>query len=277
MMQRTAPAKINLGLHVLRRRPDGYHDIDTVFLKVGWEDVVSAVPSDQLSLTCSDGSLPTDEQNLCMKAAVALAEVAGVNEGAALHLEKYLPYGAGLGGGSSDAAATMLLLNELWETQLGEDTLHTVGASLGADVPVFLGEAPAYRGEQRGDVLTPMTYVCPFHFVIVMPDIHVATPDAYRWITPQEAGRPDLPAIVASNDLTVWRTALVNDFEAPVAMRFPEIQHLKQRFFDAGAGYSAMSGSGASVFGVFESHDEASACEADLSQQGYQVWRGNSL
>lgn len=275
-----APAKINLGLHVLRKRRDGYHDLETVFLRVPWSDRVTATPDASLSLTVSDPALPTDDCNLCIKAAQALQKACGIATGAALHLEKHLPYGAGLGGGSSDAATTMRLLVAMWGLSLSEQRLQAIGAGLGSDVPFFLGPPAAYA-TGRGEVLEPLTdetgtkpYRCPFPLVIVVPPVHVATPEAYRWVRPHAEGRVDLRSVVASNDLTRWRAELVNDFEEPVAAAYPAVQEALHVLRSAGAGYAALSGSGGAVFGVFA--DEASARTAAQSAQrpGYRVWHG---
>ncbi|PSQ88635.1 MAG: 4-(cytidine 5'-diphospho)-2-C-methyl-D-erythritol kinase, partial [Bacteroidetes bacterium QH_2_63_10] len=133
-----APAKINLGLHVLRERPDGDHDIETVLHRIDWADTITATPADTLSLTCSDPALPTDENNLCLQAAHRLAAAFDVTAGAELHLEKRVPYGAGLGSGSSDAATTLRLLMQLWDLNPSPEQLRGIGGAIGADVPFFL-------------------------------------------------------------------------------------------------------------------------------------------
>jgi 4-diphosphocytidyl-2-C-methyl-D-erythritol kinase len=278
-LSRPAPAKINLGLHVLRRRADGYHDLDTVFLRIGWADTVAVATAPDRSLTCTDPSLPTDASNLCLKAALRLAAHTGVTQGAAIHLEKYIPHGAGLGGGSSDAAATLLLLNDLWHTGLSPSDLHVLAAGLGSDVPFFLGPAAA-RGTGRGDVLAPLldatgrVYGCPFHFVVAKPSVSVSTTDAYRWIVPREDGRPDLSEVVASNDLVRWRHELVNDFEEPAFGRFPLLRTLRDGLYADGAGYAAMTGSGSAVFGVFHAPETARRAARRLSVSERQVWVG---
>ncbi|MDX1548260.1 MAG: 4-(cytidine 5'-diphospho)-2-C-methyl-D-erythritol kinase [Rhodothermales bacterium] len=280
LLKRPAPAKLNLGLHVLRRRPDGYHDLETVFLRIAWADHLTARREEALALTCSDPSLPTDESNLVMKAARRLAEEYGVVAGAALHLDKHLPYGAGLGSGSSDAAATLRLLADLWGLDVPEDRLHGLAASLGADVPFFLGPEAAYAtgiGDRLAPLLDPETdavYRCPFDLVVVVPPVHVATAEAYRRVTPRDEERPDLRAAVLSNDLARWREELVNDFEAPILAAYPAIRAAKDALVDAGAGYAALSGSGAAVFGVFGDAAHATAAAEAARLAGHRVWHG---
>ncbi|MEM1271314.1 MAG: 4-(cytidine 5'-diphospho)-2-C-methyl-D-erythritol kinase [Bacteroidota bacterium] len=261
-MTLSAPAKLNLGLHVLRRRADGYHDLDTIFVRIDWADEVRVETAETFRFTCSDPTLPTDESNLCVKAAHALALQAGIEPNGHLHLEKRLPYGAGLGGGSSDAASTLRLLDAFWGTQASDDDLHALATSLGSDIPFFLG-TPAMYGTGRGELLSPLRhadgkpYTCPFTFVVLMPDAFVSTGEAYGAITPNDESRPDLVDLVTSNDLTRWNAELVNDFEAPIMARHPVIAEAKQRLEQLGAGYAAMTGSGAAVFGVFESEEKA--------------------
>ena len=273
ILKRQAPAKLNLGLHVLRKRPDGFHDLETVFLRIPWADTLTVRPAEQITLTCSDSSLTTDETNLVMKAALALAQTCGEAQGAALHLEKRLPHGAGLGGGSSDAAATLRLLVGLWKRDVPEATLHRLALALGSDVPFFLGAAAAHA-TGRGEILTPLPgYRLPFTLVVVVPPVAVSTAAAFARICPHATHRPDLRALVTSNDLARWRTTLVNDFEAPIFEAYPLIRTVKETLLEAGAGYAAMSGSGSAVFGVFEEAQRARAAAEAARQAGHRVWQ----
>lgn len=257
-----APAKLNLGLHVLRQRPDGFHDVETVLHRIDWADTVTAQPADTLSMTCSDPALPTDDENLCMQAARRLAAAFDVTRGAELHLEKRVPYGAGLGGGSSDAAATLRLLTRLWDLEASADRLHAIAAEIGADVPFFLGEASAAYATGRGDELTALhdedePYRLPFSVVVAVPPIEVATPDAYARVTPDDTDRPHLPSVVRSNDLAHWQDALVNDFGGPISAAYPEVARVCDWLQERGAAYVSLSGSGGAVYGVFEEEADA--------------------
>ena len=260
-----APAKINLGLHVLRKREDGYHEVETVLHRIDWADTVTVESADSLSMTCSDPSLPTDTDNLCLQAAHALREAFDVSAGAALHLEKRVPYGAGLGGGSSDAATTLHLLAQLWELDASREELQAVASGIGADVPFFLGDTPAALATGRGDELSPLQtngtpYRVPYPILIVVPSDEISTPEAYAQVTPDEDWRPPLRALVQSNDLAAWRRGLVNDFERPIRRTHPAVASARAWLADeAEADYVSLSGSGSAVYGVFETIEAAQA------------------
>lgn len=272
-----APAKLNLGLHVLRRRTDGFHDIETVMLAVGWADVVRARTADAWRFVCSDPALPGGEGNLCVRAARALAAWAGTEPRGELALEKRLPHGAGLGGGSSDAAATLRALAGLWGLDVPAEALRALAAGLGSDVPFFLGPRAALA-TGRGEVLTPLEgYRCPFWFAVVMPPVTVGTAGAYALVAPDDRRRPDLAAAVRSNDLDRWRRELSNDFEAPITAREPAIAAERHRLWAAGAGYAAMTGSGAAVFGVFEGEADARAAAEEARARGRAAWAGQAV
>lgn len=276
------PAKINLGLHVLRRRPDGYHDIETAMVRIGWFDTVNAEVAETITMTSSDPDLPSGQGNLCMRAATTLATHYGVKEGAQLHLTKRIPASAGLGGGSSDAAATLRLLARLWNLDATDADLTRIGARLGADVPFFLGPSPALA-EGIGEKLTPLTgkdgagLSIPYTFVVVKPAHSVSTAEAYRSVTPSESDRVNLPDVVTSRDLARWRAELTNDFEDSVAARFPEIPEIKAALYRSGAGYAAMSGSGSSVFGVFEDRKVAESTAASFEDRDCICWVGEAV
>ena len=269
-----APAKINLGLHVLRRRADGFHAVETVLLPLGWHDVLTACPAERFAFTCSDTDLPTDARNLVVRAARAFEKRTGVEAAVALHLEKRVPHGAGLGGGSSDAAHTLRLLRDRFAPNLSDEGMHDLAGALGSDVPFFLHDE-AMLATGRGERLRPLgaqPYRLPFALAVVMPSVRVGTAEAYRLVRPQEAGRPDLADVVGSNDLGRWRRELANDFEAPVAERHPAIRKAKRDLLERGAGYAALSGSGAAVFGVFEDEEAAQRAAEAARADGLQAW-----
>lgn len=280
---RLAPAKINLGLHVLRKRDDGYHDIETVFHQIAWADTVRVSPADDLSMTCSDPSLPTDERNLCMQAARRFRDALGIAKGATLHLEKRVPYGAGLGGGSSDAAATLLVLHDLWtDGDVRFSMLHEIATEIGSDVPFFLEAArsgPAAFATGRGEVLEPLTtaedpYVLGAPVAVVVPPVMISTPEAYGYVTPKETDRPDLRSIVTTVPVHEWTGRLVNDFEAPVFERYPEVEDARDLLLRHGARYASLSGSGSSVFGIFPDATSAEAAIRDAQASGFRAARG---
>ena len=267
---------MNLGLHVCAKRSDGFHDIETVFLPIPWFDHLRAAPAETFRFTCSDPHLPVDESNLCVRAAHMLMIHLKL-PGVALHLEKRLPYGAGLGGGSSDAAHTLRLLNDFWHLNLDKNTLHTFAAALGSDVPFFLEDTAMYatgRGEVMEALVHPVSgapYQFPFEMVLVIPPVHVSTADAYQHIKPNKQGRPDLREVVLSNNLARWRPFLVNDFETSVCAAYPLITEVKKRLLAEGAGYAAMSGSGSAVFGVFDDAARAGAAASRFEAMQMRV------
>lgn len=273
----SAHAKINLGLHVLRRRPDGFHDLETVFLRIGWADQLRFTRASDVSMTCSDASLPTDEGNLCVKAvrAVESATSGPDGRGVHIHLDKHVPHGAGLGGGSSDAAVCLNAVRTLWQSDLSDADLNGLAASLGSDVSFFLG-SPVALGTGRGEELTPMSFppaLADRWLAVVVPPFGISTAEAYSGVRPDDQDRADLPALMASPDLDRWQSGLVNDFEPHLFKAHPALAHLKAHLYDSGAGYAAMSGSGSAVFGVFDREEEARLAVATLHHD-HRVWVG---
>lgn len=261
---------------------DGFHDIETVFLRIPWSDVLYAEPARSLTMTTTDADLPVDERNLVMKAAILLRREYGVEQGASLRLEKHVPFGAGLGGGSSDAAAALRLLNALWTLELSASSMKEAALELGSDVPFFLGAGSAF-GQGRGDVLEPLNdpatdepYHPPYPIVVAVPHVRVSTAEAYAMVPPRQTGRPDLREVVLSNDLERWSAELTNDFEGPVLAKYPAVRELKASLTETGAGYAAMSGSGSAVYGFFEEDEVARAAAEAMTLAGHRVWMGSA-
>lgn len=249
-------AKINLGLHVTAKRPDGYHDIETVFYPVAkLTDALEMVESARFRFTTS--GIPVDcppEDNLCVKAYRMLAREYGLPP-VEMHLHKLIPSGAGLGGGSSDAAFTLTALNETFALGLSADELKTFAARLGSDCAFFIDNRPS-KATGRGEILraTEVNLTSEW-LLIVKPDIHVSTREAYAGVIP----RPVVSDIAATvrRPPEEWKNTLTNDFETPIFARHPAIARLKERLHEAGAVYASMSGSGASVFGIFREKPSA--------------------
>lgn len=280
MPRRTAHAKINLGLHVLRKRTDGFHDIQTVFVPIPWADVLHAGPADDVTMTSSDEALPIDDRNLVMKAAALLQQAYDPQHGVTFHLEKHIPCGAGLGGGSSDAAAALILLNSLWKLELSPEDLKEVALRLGSDVPFFLGSEAAL-GHGRGEMLEPLIdsrtgepFRPAYPLVVAVPAVHVSTAEAFAIVVPDANSRPDLRDVVLSNDLATWSRDLANDFENPIFSKYPAIRELKLSLKAAGAGYVSLSGSGSAIYGFFTEDDLATAAAETLEDSGNRVWVG---
>jgi 4-diphosphocytidyl-2-C-methyl-D-erythritol kinase len=241
--------KINLGLHVLRRRPDGYHDLDTCFYPLPWSDVLEWLPSATLTFKTTGLAIPGNESdNLCLKAYQILNREHGLPP-AQGHLHKIIPMGAGLGGGSADGAHTLRMLNELFELKLSAQQLTLYSRELGSDCAYFLQRGAA-RGTGRGDELAPVSLNIRGHYlVLVTPAVHVSTGQAYAGVTPKAPA--ESLAVTLARPIEEWKNVLVNDFEPSVFSRFPELRALKEKMYSLGAAFASMSGSGSSVFGIF--------------------------
>ncbi|MCE2934550.1 MAG: 4-(cytidine 5'-diphospho)-2-C-methyl-D-erythritol kinase [Cyclobacteriaceae bacterium] len=243
------PCKINLGLHILRKRTDGYHDIETCFYPLPWTDILEAIPSTAFQFSQTGLSIDTaPEANLCVRAYQLLQhdfDFAPLR----LHLHKIVPMGAGLGGGSADAAFTLVLINKVRQLGLSVEHLKDYAARLGSDCAFFIEPRPQL-GLGRGEQLHPLPFSLKnFFFVVVKPAVHVSTQDAYAGVTPKIPGKP--LADVLGQKVSQWRNSLVNHFEQSIFERYPIIGQVKETMYEQGALYASMSGSGASVFGIF--------------------------
>ncbi|MDR3133351.1 MAG: 4-(cytidine 5'-diphospho)-2-C-methyl-D-erythritol kinase [Prevotellaceae bacterium] len=245
------PAKVNIGLHVTAKRPDGFHEIETLFYPVtSLYDVLEVAPAERFSIRLS--GLPVEgapETNLCVKA-YRLLQADFDLPPVTIYLHKVIPPGAGLGGGSSDATATLLALNELFFLQLSYGQLFHYAMQLGSDCAFFLHRQPMLA-TGRGEVLTTLSGLDlqPYSVVIETPPVFISTAEAYAGITPRLPAQP-LASLLAQ-PVEQWKENVVNDFEAPVFARHPVLAQIKQRLYDAGAVYAAMSGSGSALFGLF--------------------------
>jgi 4-diphosphocytidyl-2-C-methyl-D-erythritol kinase len=255
---------VNLYLRVVRRREDGFHELETVFQSVGGGDTLTAAPAAELTLRCSEPDIPSDERNLVLRAAKLLRNAfpGAPKQGAALALLKRTPAGGGMGGGSVDGAAALVLLSRLWELRPTSEQLAGMAATLGSDVPFFLlGGAALARG--RGEVLEPVAVPARrFWLVLVKPPVSVSTPWAFgRWRA-EETGEPGVQEFLAayqSGDPAALVDVLRNDLEPGVAAGVPEIAAARRWLLSNGALGARMTGSGSVVFGV--ARDEAHARE----------------
>lgn len=267
-------AKINLDLRILGTRPDGFHDLKTVFQSLSlFDNVTVTARRGPLTVTCDEPDIPTDQRNLVWKAASLLHRVSTGKttppRDITIDLRKRVPSEAGLGGGSANAAMTLLALNALWKLDLDLASLTRIGARLGADVPYFLVGGTAL-GLGRGDDIYPLADMPPVHVVILRPGFGVSTADAYRWYD-EETRRPlkePIPRPVPPG-WPAWSATLRNDLEVPVVRHHPAIGRIRQSLLDAGAAFAAMSGSGSAVFGLFERKDAARRTANDLARPGW--------
>lgn len=253
-MKIEANCKINLGLDVLRRRDDGYHDISTVMYPLrGLYDVVEveAVPSADTAELVSLG-MEVDcpaEKNICLKAYELLRRRYGIG-GVRITLDKRVPFGAGLGGGSSDGTAVLVALNEVFSLGMDEAALIAAAAELGSDTPFFVRNTPQLC-EGRGEIMSAVDVdLSGWWIVVVKPDEGVSTREAYAGVTPRVPARPLAERI--AEPVERWQGSVVNDFESSVFASHPAIGRVKRSLLEAGAVYASMSGSGSAVFGLFD-------------------------
>ena len=263
-------AKINLGLHVLRRTASGFHDLETVFYPVGWSDILEVMPAGTVRyrtrLTMSGQSLPgSSRHNLVRRAALLMQERYGLPP-LRLHLHKQIPAGAGLGGGSSDASFVLKALKDLFSLKADEKTLRSLALSLGSDAPFFLLNRPALA-TGRGEKLIPLSLSLEgYHLLIIYPDLHLNTGRMFRLITPDDR-RPSLQEIITLPP-EEWRGQLVNDFEAVAGKLHPGIPQIIRKLYDAGALYASLSGSGSAVYGIFRKKPPEMKWP-----ENYKVWK----
>lgn len=246
-------AKINIGLNVVEKRPDGYHNIETIFYPIGLNDVLEVNPSE----TCTDYSFSASgisidgdpEENLIVKA-YRLLRTKYQFPPIDISLIKQIPFGAGLGGGSSDAAFMLKAINELFMLKIPLKRLEMLASKLGADCPVFIRNKPVFA-TGIGNVFNSIELSLKGYFLLlVKPDIHVSTPEAYSLVVPE---KPELSLQdLIKAPVAEWKNTIKNDFEKSVFKVHPAIEKIKLQLYDMGAIYASMSGSGSSVYGIFE-------------------------
>ena len=246
-------AKINLGLNVTERRPDGYHNIETVFYPIGLSDVLEVEASENCadySFSCSGIELGGDPEDNLIVRAYRLLRSEHQFPSIDISLIKQIPFGAGLGGGSADAAFMLKALNELFELKITPRKLEKFAVLLGADCPVFIKNKPVFA-TGIGNVFTPLKISLKGKFLLlVKPDIHVSTPEAYSLVVPE---KPQVSLLeLIQRPMNEWKGTIKNDFEASVFTKYPEIKKLKDTLYELGAVYASMSGSGSSVYGIFD-------------------------
>ena len=266
-------AKINLGLNILSRRPDKYHDISTVFYPVGWSDALEVISAEDDRKECRLhlSGLPIDgdvQDNLVVKAYRMLAQDYPLPS-VEVYLHKAIPFGAGLGGGSADAAFMLKLLNNKFELGLPDDTLETYATKLGADCAFFIRNRPTYA-EGIGNIFSPLPLSLKgYRIWLVKPDIFVSTRDAFAKIKPHH---PEMSLKeIAQLPVEEWNGRMVNDFEESVFPQFPTIGEIKEEMYRQGAVYASMSGSGSSVYGLFK--EGAVLPEVDFGEKAF-VYKG---
>ena len=255
-------AKINLGLNILRRRADGYHDIDSVMVPIGWCDILEIVPArdgDRPQFVCHGKETLDcpDKDNLVIRAYNAVKSLKPQIPAVDIYLHKNIPSGAGLGGGSADAAYTIRALNELFSLGLSKPDMAVIASGIGADCPFFIYDSPMTVSD-IGTTLrqTDIPALRGLDIVVCRPDnCYVSTAQAYAGVIPDAEAMP--VEAITRQPMSQWRDRLHNMFEKTVFEQFPEIARLKEHFYNSGAAYAAMSGSGAAVFAIYDRHDKA--------------------
>lgn len=263
-----SPAKINFGLFITEKREDGFHNIETVFYPLGLKDEIIIRECDRLLVETDNPDLNRDiESNLMTRAVKLIERATGRELRCRITLKKQIPMGAGLGGGSSNAASVLLGLNDLFSLDLSKDELKKLGLELGSDVPFFVHPYPSI-GKGRGELLTEIDLELKGTIVVVNPGIHVATGSAYKSCKPGKAA-VDLMELNGRKilDYKGLRDVVKNDFEVTVFREHPAIAELKSKFYEAGAEFSLMSGSGSTVFGIFADPSVADIFTATLPRE----------
>ena len=244
-------AKINIGLQIVRKRPDGYHDLQTVFYPTDFfTDTLRISPANAeiLFKMESKENLGNPCDNLCVKAFRMLQQDFGISN-VEIFLTKGIPSGAGLGGGSADAAFTLKMLCDIFQLPVSEEKMVEYALQLGSDVPFFLMNKPVYA-TGRGEVMIPIGLdLSQYRLKIVKPNIHISTKEAYAGVTPCES-ELYLP-VSLQQDPRTWKDVVVNDFESSLFEKFPELKTVKEQLYQEGALYASMSGSGSAFFGIF--------------------------
>ncbi len=245
-------AKINLGLNVIEKRTDGYHNIETLFYPVNLCDSLEIIIGGNKDFSWSSSGLVIDgdfKQNLCFKAYSVIKNDFKLPK-IKIHLHKAIPFGAGLGGGSADAAFTLKGINKVCNLNLSNEQLEKYASKIGADCAFFIKNKPAFA-EGIGDILSPINInLDNYFFALIKPDDKISTPEAYSGITPK---KPEYPINEIINlPIESWKNKLVNDFEESIFPNHPKIQQIKKQLYNMGAIYASMTGSGATVFGIFK-------------------------
>lgn len=242
--------KINLGLRVLRKRADGYHDLETIFYPLSFTDALELIPATSFSFTLSGLAIQGNpDSNLCVKAYELLKKDYPQLPAAQIHLHKVIPTGAGLGGGSADAAFLLQLLNRVFRLELSAEALLHYSLQLGSDCPFFIINSPCLA-TSRGENLAPISLdLRTYQFILVNPGISISTAEAFAGITPSVPEKSI--ATISRQTISTWKEELINDFETMVFEKYPAIRLIKEELHHQGAVYASMSGTGSTVYGIF--------------------------
>jgi 4-diphosphocytidyl-2-C-methyl-D-erythritol kinase len=258
--------KINLGLHIINKREDGFHNIETIFYPFEWNDVIEILPSEKLEIEIIGRAIDGEIQNnFCIKAYYLLKKDFDLNPVKFIVL-KNIPLGAGLGGGSSNAANTLKLLNQYFKLNLSNDQLKKYASSIGSDCSFFIDSLPSYA-TGRGEILEPIDVKIDANYLaVIFPAVHVNTAWAYQTFSKEKlySQSKDLKKIISS-PISTWKAELTNDFEKVVFPSHPGIEAIKHKLYSEGSLYASMSGSGSSLFAFFEKEPDKKILSSQLS------------
>ncbi|MFZ1520176.1 MAG: 4-(cytidine 5'-diphospho)-2-C-methyl-D-erythritol kinase [Ignavibacteriaceae bacterium] len=257
-----SPAKINIGLNIVGKRSDGFHNLETIFYPINLYDEISFEKTDQFSFNSNDENLNKEKSNLIIKAKESLERHFNIQLPVKVFLDKHIPIGAGLGGGSSNAATTLKSLIKLYNLKIDDNELLSIALQLGSDVPFFLNPVTSFA-ESRGEVIIPINLKLDKYLLIVNPGIHIATKWAFGLIKPIQP-KESLKSFFGKNEISIDELMKIasNDFEKIVFEHFPEIKEIKEKMLHFGANYSMMTGTGSTVWTMFD--DEEAAYQTEL-------------
>jgi 4-diphosphocytidyl-2-C-methyl-D-erythritol kinase len=253
LIEINALAKINLGLNVVAKREDGYHNLETFFYPLfDLYDKIHISKSDSFSFKCNNKLINDDKNNLIIKPIKTLENLLQTRFNIDIYCEKNIPLGAGLGGGSSDAAAMIISLNDMFGLQLSKEEMIKIALEIGSDVPFFIKAKPSYA-TGRGEKLEIIDFYLNYPILLINPGVHVSTKDAFSDINPQKP-EFDIRTLFTTDkpNFEYWRIYLKNDFENTVFNKFPILKDIKEKLYSYGAEFALMSGSGATVYGIFK-------------------------
>ena len=276
------PAKVNLGLNILGKREDGFHELETLFQMVNWCDEIKIeLLPEGLDMTCNQPDIPTDDGNLVIKAARLLqTRFPGRCKGARIHLTKNIPHGAGLGGGSGNAAGVLLGLNHLWDLKLKHSDLTLLASELGSDVPFFLF-SPCAIGRSRGEILEPVKSSNKFYVLMVYPGFPISTAWVYGnlklKLTKPENNINILKNFILRSEFAQLGATWINDLEPIVFQEYPEIFGIKKEMLALGAKGALLSGSGSTVFGIFDNPEKANTAYTRLKGEKFRLFLAENV
>jgi 4-diphosphocytidyl-2-C-methyl-D-erythritol kinase len=251
-----SPAKINFGLNIIEKRSDGFHNLETIFYPLELCDKIIFEKSVDFSFTSNVASLEKDPTNLIIKALRLVEEFIGRKLNVKISLQKVIPIGGGLGGGSSNAAHTLLSLNELFELKIPIEVINTMSLQLGSDVPFFIKPITSFA-TSRGEILEPINFEIKKPLLLINPRIHISTKWAFQNIIPQKPKLQLKEVVRKDKSFISYRESIKNDFEEIVLKTYPELSDLKKKLYEFGADFVLMSGSGSTFFAIFSDHEIA--------------------